>query len=126
MSISKKISTIVCATFFALLYVHQQVELVKISYKIGQKEKVLREMLDRNEKLGYNIQHLEAPSRLEKALSSNNIEISFPARGQVVRLLKSDYDGHETLRVKATEKQGNILKLFDFLGQIREAQARER
>ena len=55
-------------TLVALIYVHQQVELLKLSYAIDYKEKKLKDILDRKEVLGYNISNLEDPSRLEGIL----------------------------------------------------------
>ncbi|MBU0605284.1 MAG: hypothetical protein KKH77_03240, partial [Candidatus Omnitrophica bacterium] len=82
---------IVSVTFVALLYVHQQVELVKLSYSIEIKEKALKDVLDHNEGLGYNIDNLEAPNRLEEALLAKKVEIAFPKRGHVVRLASSKH-----------------------------------
>ena len=55
-------------TLVALVYVHQQIELIKLSYAIECKEKKLKEILDHNEGLGYNIENLEDPARLEQIL----------------------------------------------------------
>lgn len=114
---------IVSATLVALLYVHQQVELVKLSYAIELKEKTLKDVLDHNEGLGYNIDNLEAPSRLEEALLAKKIEVAFPKRGHVVRLASSKYSGKDrrpyTLKVS---KKHDIFAFLDFLTPKAEAQ----
>ena len=62
MKLFRTIASVAVITLVALVYVHQQVELVKLSYSIETKEKKLRVMLDRKERLDYNINNLEAPS----------------------------------------------------------------
>lgn len=117
---------IVSATVMALLYVHQQVELVKLSYSIEIKEKALKDVLDHNEGLGYNIGNLEAPNRLEEALLAKKVEIAFPKRGHVVRLASSKYksgDGRP-YTLKAAKKY-DIFAFFDFLTPKAEAQVNQ-
>ena len=85
MKIFKLLSPIILATLLALVYVHQQVELVKLSYTIETRDKMLKDMLDHKGSLDYNISNLEDPSRLENVLSSKNIDVSFPNRFHVVK-----------------------------------------
>ena len=115
-------------TLTALVYVHQQVELVKLSYTIDCKEKKLKELLDRKGVLRYNISNLESPSRLEKVLLARKISVSYPKNRQVIRLARnpSYVPGGQLLRVSGLEERAGIFKLFDFLGGRPEAQAREK
>ena len=104
-------------TLTALVYVHQQVELVKLSYEIDCKEKKLKEMLDRKGILRYNISNLESPSRLEKVLLERKVSVSYPKNRQVMRLARKDsYVPSGPLRVSGLEERAGIFKLFDFLG----------
>jgi len=115
----RHIMLLVVVTFSALVYVHQQVELVKLSYEIDCKEKKVKEMLDRKGVLRYNISNLESPSRLERALLEKKVSVSYPKRGQVIRLARRP--SHVTkrgksLRVSGLGERAGIFKLFDFLG----------
>ncbi len=114
-------------TLTALFYVHQQVELVKLSYEIGCKEKKLKEMLDRKGTLRYNISNLESPSRLEKALLERKISVSYPKNSQVVRLARRpSYVPNGSLRVSGLKERAGIFKLFDLLGGRPGIDAREK
>jgi len=114
-------------TLTALVYVHQQVELVKLSYEIDCKEKKLKEMLDRKGILRYNISNLESPSRLEKVLSARKVSVSYPKKGQVIRLARNtSYVPSGPLRISGLEERAGIFKLFDFLGGRPDANAREK
>ena len=127
MRLFKYIILLGIVTLTALVYVHQQVELVKLSYEIDCKEKKLKEMLDRKGILRYNISNLESPSRLEKVLLERKVSISYPRRGQVIRLARSSsYVPRGPLRVSGLEERAGIFKLFDFLGGRPDAQAREK
>ena len=127
MRLFKYIILLGIVTLTALVYVHQQVELVKLSYEIDCKEKKLKEMLDRKGTLRYNISNLESPSRLEKALLARKVSVSYPKKGQVIRLARNpSYVPSGPLRVSGLEERAGIFKLFDFLGGRPGAQAREK
>ena len=115
-------------TLTALVYVHQQVELVKLSYAIDCKEKILKTIIDQREILRYNISNLESPSRLEKVLLSRNISVTLPKRAQIVRSAAAApyVDGRKLLGVSGLEERAGIFRLFDFLGGRAEVHAREK
>ncbi len=123
----KTVTFIIFATLIALVYVHQQVELVKLSYAIGYKEKKLKEMLDRNEGLGYNIENLEDPARLEQVLLSKNIDITFPRPNNIIRAVKANAKSPEDgLRTIAAEKPFNLFGILEIFSPRAEAQTKER
>ena len=117
---------VISATLISLLYVHQQVELVKLSYSIQLREKTLKDILDHNEGLGYNIDNLEAPNRLEEALLANKIEVAFPKIGHVVRLASSKHNGgNKRPYILKTSKKFDLFAFFDFLTPKAEAQVNQ-
>lgn len=128
MRLFKYIITIAVVTLTALIYVHQQVELVKLSYTIDCKEKALKTIIDQREILRYNISNLESPSRLEKVLSSRNINVSMPKRDQIIRPVGAVpyINGGKLLGVSGLEERAGIFRLFDFLGGRAEVHAREK
>ena len=127
MKLFRPIASIAVLTLVALVYVHQQVELVKLSYSIESKEKKLKDMLDHKERLDYNINNLEAPSRLEKILISRNIDVGFPGKDHVVKVAKVTRGSPEDhLRSTGIDKKFSAFGMFDFLSPRAEAQARER
>ena len=124
----KSLIIIFTITLVALFYVHTQVELVKLSYALNYKEKMLKEMLDRRGSLEYNIDNLENPARLEGILISRNIEVSFPKKGQVFRVAKASQKAKRTqaLRTASIERKSFAFGFLEFFGLRAEAQARER
>ena len=128
MKLFKSVAFIMLITLIALIYVHQQVELVKLSYTIDSKERRLKDILDHNETLGYNIKNLEAPSRLEGVLLAQKIDIAFPKRDHVVRVARLNRvaKNGESIRAAGLERKVNIFGIFDFFSPAREAQAREK
>ena len=127
MRLFKYIVILGIVTLTALVYVHQQVELVKLSYEIDCKEKKLKEMLDRKGILRYNISNLESPSRLEKVLLARKVSVAYPKKGQVLRLARNpSYAPNGPLRLSGLEERAGIFKLFDFLGPRTEVHAREK
>ena len=85
-------------TAFALLYVWQQVELVRVSYEIREAKCEVAHLLDQNRSLRYNVASLSSPSRLAKENSVRNLELEPPESLELVRLIE----------VRPTETQSNI------------------
>lgn len=123
MRLFKSIIPISFVTALALLYVHQQVELVKLSYTIEYKEKKVKDMLDRKGGLGYNINNLESPSRLENALSARNIDVSIPKRNHVVVVRALQNKTGHGFNAALSEKRLNILGILNFFSPRAEAQS---
>jgi len=122
----KTIIFIAFVTLVALVYVHQQVELVKLSYVIGAKENRLKEMLDHNARVGYNIENLEDPSRLEQMLLAKNIDIAMPRPNNIVRLAKANT--RRALRDYAKTGSGkrlSLASLLDIFSSKAEAQTKQ-
>ena len=127
MRLFKSIAGIAVMTLVALVYVHQQVELVKLSYSIESKEKKLKDMLDHKERLDYNINNLEDPSRLEKILMSKNIDVAFPGKYSVVKVAKANNrNAEDHLRSSGIDRKFNVFGIADFLSPRAEAQTKER
>ena len=127
MRLFRSIASIAVLTLVALVYVHQQVELVKLSYSIESKEKKLKDMLDHKERLDYNINNLEDPSRLEKILMSKNIDVAFPGRYNVMKVARAaNGSAEDRLRASGIDKKFNMFGIIDFLSPRAEAQAKER
>jgi hypothetical protein len=127
MRVFKTVTFIIFVTIVALVYVHQQIELVKLSYSIGCKEKKLKDMLDRNEGLGYNIENLEDPARLEQVLLSKNIDIMFPRPNNIVRAVKAKTKVVEDgLRTIGIEKSFNLFGILEIFSPRAEAQTKDR
>jgi hypothetical protein len=126
MRFAKSLIPVIVFTIVSLVYVHQQVEMVKMSYYIEKKEKALNEILDRNNQLSYNIQNLESPSRLERVLVSKNINITFPKKGHVLKMATPVmvYRAQD-IRQVGLEKKVNIFGFLDFFVPRAEAQAKE-
>jgi hypothetical protein len=123
----KTVAFIIFVTIVALVYVHQQVELVKLSYAIGCKEKKLKDMLDRNEGLGYNIENLEDPARLEQVLLSKNVDVSFPRPNNIVRAAKTKTNTVEDgLKTVGIEKSFNLFGMLEIFSPRAEAQTKDR
>ena len=122
MRIPRYITMVLLITLVALSYVHQQIEVVKLSYEIQSNTHRLNDLLDQNEILQYNVIALMAPSNLENRLLDNDIRLVMPERWQVVRVASSGPDTQALLQERRT-----LPRLYAFLRDFalgREAQAK--
>ncbi len=88
---------LVSATLASLLYVHAQVEAVRIGYTIQKQEEAKVLFLDRARALKYNISRLKAPYVLEKRLLAEHIELESPKSWQTLVLPGSPAERHAAL-----------------------------
>lgn len=111
MKIYRFLTVTVAFTAAALIYVSQQTALVRISYDIKQKEKSYSELLDRNKILLYNIELLESPARLERALLAKKMKYEVPSKESMI--LVSSGGG----------KPSNVKAAVGMFGRIRQVTA---
>lgn len=80
---------IICAiliTCVCIIYVNQQVEIVKLSYKLRSREKNLSETIDQNRVLLYNNTRLKAPQYLAGMLRQNEMNLTLPETAAVAKI----------------------------------------
>jgi len=120
MKINKFLILVIFITAISLAYVHQEMELVKFSYKVQSSQKTLDGLLDQNRLLEYNVIALETPVNIERQLKANRIELVLPKREQVVGLRDSGIEGI----INNETKHAPLYAFFKFLTGVREAQAK--
>jgi hypothetical protein len=108
-------------TFGLLLYVHERVEMLRVSYRIHQKSSALAQQSEEFRRLKFEVTQLRSPQALERRLEQLSLPLGLPKEIKVVKipqpLLQSPV---EPLPVPHAPG-----KLFDFVGQwIQVAQAR--
>jgi len=128
MKIFRLLICIFIVTLAALIYVHQQIEIVKLSYVIDSKEKKLKDILDYKDTVSYTIENLESPSRLEKILLAKNIDIAFPKAAQIVKAKETGIRVSRTGNVgmAGAERRFILFSILDFINPRAEANATEK
>jgi len=76
----------VIVTCICLGYVKQQVEVVKLSYSLRDKEKKVSELVDRNRLLLYNNMSLKSPQYLAEMLKQNDMGLGLPDTDAVAKV----------------------------------------
>ncbi len=106
---------LVLITLTALLYVHQQVQLIKLSYRIEGNEKEFTSLLDRNKNLVYNVTKFKSPVYLERKFLASGTDYSIPRQCQVVRLSSAKAAGEPAVQL-AKAKENVYIAFFKKLG----------
>lgn len=112
MKIYKFSTALVFVTAVALLYVHQQVQLLKISYHINTNEKDLTRLLDQNRALIYNITRIKSPVNLDKKFLASKKDYSIPQQWQIVKVAAPKEEKRAVMFAKTEKKPFGIFKLF--------------
>ena len=100
-------------TILSLLYVHQQLTLVKLSYRLKDNQKKYSNLLDQNKIIKYNIACLKSPKKVEDALAAENIKLVMPPVWQVVKIAGEESSNR---RLASNDSGSRTSKgLFSFL-----------
>ena len=104
--------TLVFITLVALFYVHQQVQLLKVSYQINTSESKVTRLLDENRALIYNITRLKSPVHLGKNFLASKKDFSIPQQWQVVEVRSPKEDTRALEMVRLEKKPTGIFRIF--------------
>ena len=85
----KFLSIALLVTVVALAYVHQQVGLLRINYTLNRNLDNLADLLDQNSSLMYNVNSLQTPLSLERALSANKVNVEIPSRWHAIGMAEA-------------------------------------
>ena len=109
-------------TVTLLLYVHERVEMLKVSYQIYEKSSELSQKGEEFRRLKFEVSRLRSPQALEKRLEELPLSLTLPKEIKVLKVpepLRQQVPNALTVRPPAGRN------LFDFVGQwIQIAQAR--
>ena len=127
MKVFRTFTLIFVFMIIGLVYVHQQIELVKVSYAIESSQKRVSVLLDQRERLVYNLDNLMAPKRMEGVLVAKNIKIEYPKKEQVIKVAMARVPGKRpAVMLARVRKKGAVDNFLEFAGIVQEAQAKER
>jgi len=109
MRLNKFLSIVVFITFFSVLYVYQQSEIIRLAYA-GQKHHVVfQDLLDKNSVLRYNIEKNSSLVNIGNSLS-NRSDFQMPDKYQLVKLVPTS-EG-VTLAEADGNKPGIVSRIF--------------
>ncbi|MDD5450233.1 MAG: hypothetical protein PHO42_06570 [Candidatus Omnitrophica bacterium] len=120
MKIRKFSIFLVLITCLALLYVHQQVQLLRISYEINFSEKEMSRLLDQNRVLVYNVTRLKSPVYLDNNFLAAKKDYAIPKQWQVIEVAAQKENRRPVAVASLEKKTFGIFKIF---GKPREAMA---
>lgn len=107
-------------TMVLLLYVHERVEMFKLSYKIYEKSEQLSKRAEQYRLLKFEVTQLRSPQSLERRLEAMSLPFMLPKEIKVLRVPTPVVQAREPLPVHVQTQN-----LFHFLGQwVQVAQAR--
>ncbi len=118
MRLNKFLSLVVFITFFSVLYVYQQSEIIRLAYAGQKQHAVFQELLDKNSVLRYSIEKNSSLVNLGSSLSSRS-DFQMPDKYQLVKLVPTSSG------VTLSELSGSKQNLFArFFGLSRQAEAK--
>ena len=87
----KEIVLILLIGIGALLYVHQEIEIIKTGYVLEMRQARLYEILNQHRNLVYTLAKLENPENIERSLYLGNRNLYIPEKRNIFEL-KRDMD----------------------------------
>ena len=111
----------VVMTATLLLYVHERVEMLRVSYQIQKRSSQLSQKSEDYRRLTFEVAQLRSPQNLEKKLEELSLPLTLPKEIQVLRVPEQPIPGPASPLSFHVPSHN----FFDFLGQwIQVAQAR--
>ena len=108
-------------TVALLGYVHERVEMLRVSYRIYRESSLVSEKAEEFRRLNFEVAQMRSPQSLEKRLSELSLPLTLPKQIQVLRVAQPAAPAE----MKSLQVPSPSANLFDFLGQwIQIAQAR--
>lgn len=107
----KSIFCILGLTLLSLLYVHSEIEAVKLGYVVKNNQEKVTKLLDQNRSLMYNVASLRSPSSLERSLMAKRSDYYMPKQTILVKNLESK--PKNTVLVKSTIFKKGLFNFFE-------------
>lgn len=113
MRFSRLISLLFFITFLAVVYVYQQMEILRFAYLGEKRQHKLQALLDNNNILRYNTGVVSSLPYLDKKLLANSREFEIPQEQKVVRVsLKVKENNAALVRGSKTNLFSKIFNVF--------------
>ncbi len=104
-----------------LLYVKEEIEILRVSYRIQEKSSQLSRRSEEYRRLNFEVSQMRSPQNLEKRLGELSLPLTLPKQIQVLRVPES-FARPEISPLSFRAPSNNF---FDFIGQwVQVAQAR--
>jgi hypothetical protein len=120
MRLTKILVILFSITLIALIYIFQQTEIFQLAYAASKQEMRLKELLDKNNLLRYNINTISSLSYLESSLLSK-ADFQLPAQAQMVKLQTPPKERITVARAGAKGRKRNLV--FNFFNIVPQAEA---
>ena len=121
--IGKVILFITAGAFFFLIYVHEQVALLHVSYQIESRTEKLTRLSEESRQLRFEVEQLKAPRLLEEKMKQMSMDLTLPQEIRVIRIPESAFSSEASLQKISTRPMAG--RLADFFGRFVEvAQAK--
>jgi len=105
----KLLLVIFMVTLISVVYVYQQSRIFDLAYSSSKKQTVMKDLLDANNILRYNLNVISSLSYLDKKLFSRNADFEMPNSEQLVRLTSARERIGLTQELK---KRNNLLAIL--------------
>ena len=100
-------------TALLLLYVHERVEMLRVSYQIQKKSSQLSRRAEEYRRITFEVAQLRSPQNLEKRLEELSLPLTLPKQIQALRVSEQPAQS----QVPPLPLQVPSRNFFDFLGQ---------
>ena len=112
-SVGKTILGIGVLTLLLLLYVHEQIALVRVSYLIDAKSIQLNKMSEEYRQIKFEVDQLKAPRLLEEKMKNLSMQLTLPQEIHIIKTPAPKLTTPERQISPVASLSGNM---FNFLG----------
>jgi hypothetical protein len=114
--IGKVLFCITVGALFFLLYVHEQVALLHVSYQIESRSEKLIRLSEESRQLRFEVEQLKAPRLLDEKMKQMSLDLTLPQEIRVIRVPESALSSESSLQKISTRPM--VGRLTDFFGRF--------
>ena len=120
--LGKYILTLIIVTGGMLLFVHQQISIIKCSYSINTHEQKLARLKENHKNLTFQLASCTSPAKMNQKLAAAEIDLVFPDEITIVRVPSSS---EQPIRLAESSEAASSqdFSILRILGFERQAQA---
>ncbi len=84
--LGKVMACVFAVCFFMLLYVHEQISLIRVSYLLDVKSDKLAKMTEEYRQVKFEVDQLKAPRLLEQKIKQLSLDLTLPQEIRVIKM----------------------------------------
>lgn len=119
--VGKVILFITIGALFFLIYVHEQVALLHVSYEIEERSEKVTRLSEESRQLRFEVEQLKAPRLLDEKMKQMSLDLTLPQEIRVIRIPESMASDASLQKISTRPMAGRVADFFGRFVEVAQA-----